>query len=179
MIDASICIALAPADGTEANELLKNADMALYGAKAGGRGVYRFFEADMDARMKDRRALELALRKAFDRGEFELHYQPVVNLHKGKVRPCEALLRWHHPQRGMVSPAEFIPIAEEIGLIVQLAERGIRGAWARARRRRGEMARRNLCSRQSVADAIGEQESFADGARRAGVVALGAAALGA
>jgi len=73
--------------------------------------------------MKVRRALELALRKAFDHGEFELYYQPVVNLDKGQVRSCEALLRWHHPERGMVSPAEFIPIAEEIGLIVAL------GAW--------------------------------------------------
>ena len=128
MIDASIGIALAPTDGIEANELLKNADMALYGAKADGRGVYRFFEPKMDARMKDRRVLELALRKAFENGEFELYYQPVLNLGKGAVRCCEALLRWHHPQRGMVSPAEFIPVAEDIGLIVALGEWVIRQA---------------------------------------------------
>jgi len=128
MIDASIGIALAPADGAEADELLKNADMALYGAKADGRGIYRFFESDMDARMKVRRSLELALRKAFDHGEFELYYQPVVNLDKGQVRSCEALLRWHHPERGMVPPVEFIPIAEEIGLIVALGEWVIRRA---------------------------------------------------
>jgi diguanylate cyclase (GGDEF)-like protein len=128
MIDASIGIALAPTDGSDANELLKNADMALYGAKADGRGVYRFFEAHMDARMKERRALELALRRAFDNNEFELYYQPMLNLGKGDIRCCEALLRWHHPERGMVSPVEFIPIAEEIGLIVALGERVIR--WA-------------------------------------------------
>jgi diguanylate cyclase (GGDEF)-like protein len=132
VIDASIGIAIAPADGTDANELLKNADMALYGAKADGRGVYRFFEHKMDARVKERRVLELALRKGFDHGEFELHYQPILNLHTGKVRCCEALLRWHHPQRGIVSPAEFIPIAEDIGLIVALGEWVIRRACADA-----------------------------------------------
>jgi diguanylate cyclase (GGDEF)-like protein len=132
MIDASIGIALAPADGTDANELLKNADMALYGAKSDGRGVFRFFEPNMDARMKERRVLELALRKAFDNGEFELYYQPVLNLDKGKARCCEALLRWHHPERGMVAPAEFIPVAEDIGLIVRLGEWVIRQACADA-----------------------------------------------
>jgi diguanylate cyclase (GGDEF)-like protein len=128
VIDASIGIALAPTDGSDANELLKNADMALYGAKASGRGIYRFFEPHMDAQMKERRALELALRRAFDNNEFELYYQPVLNLDEDKVRCCEALLRWHHPERGMVSPAEFIPVVEEIGLIVALGERVIR--WA-------------------------------------------------
>ena len=128
MIDASIGIALAPADGTEADELLKNADMALYGAKANGRGVYRFFEPAMDARMKERRALELALRKAFDQGEFELHYQPVLNLEKREVSCCEALIRWRHPERGIISPADFIPVAEEIGLITALGEWVIRRA---------------------------------------------------
>jgi diguanylate cyclase (GGDEF)-like protein len=128
MIDVSIGIAIAPDDGADANELLKNADMALYGAKANGRGAYSFFETDMDARIKQRRALELALRRAYDNGEFELYYQPVLNLDKGHARCCEALLRWHHPERGMVSPAEFIPVAEEIGLIVSLGEWVIRRA---------------------------------------------------
>ncbi|MGA7791328.1 MAG: EAL domain-containing protein [Xanthobacteraceae bacterium] len=128
VIDVSIGIALAPADGDDANELLKNADMALYGAKADGRGIYRFFEPTMDARMKERRALEVALRRAFERGEFELYYQPVLNLDQDEVRSCEALLRWHHPERGMVSPVEFIPVAEEIGLIVALGEWVIRSA---------------------------------------------------
>jgi diguanylate cyclase (GGDEF)-like protein len=128
VIDASIGIAVAPTDGTDANELLKNADMALYGAKADGRGVYRFFEPHMDANMRDRRALEVALRQAFDDNEFELYYQPIINLDTDEVRCCEALLRWHHPERGMVSPVDFIPVAEEIGLIVALGERVIR--WA-------------------------------------------------
>jgi diguanylate cyclase (GGDEF)-like protein len=134
VVNASIGISLAPADGTDPNELLKNADMALYGAKADGRGVYRFFEPKMDARMKARRTLEVALRKALENGEFELFYQPVVNLDKGNVRCCEALLRWHHPERGMVSPVEFIPVAEEIGLIVALGEWVIRRACEDAAR---------------------------------------------
>ena len=127
-IDASVGIAVAPADGTDTNELIKNADMALYGAKADGRGVYRFFEPNMDARMKARRALELALRRAFENGEFELYYQPMLNFDQGSARCCEALLRWHCPERGMVSPGEFIPVAEEMGLIVPLGEWVIRQA---------------------------------------------------
>jgi diguanylate cyclase (GGDEF)-like protein len=120
--ETSIGIALAPSDGTEPNELLKNADMALYGAKADGRGTYRFFEPEMDARMKTRRSLELALRKGLANGQFELHYQPLVSLEDRRITCCEALLRWQHPERGLVSPADFIPIAEEIGLIIPLGE---------------------------------------------------------
>jgi diguanylate cyclase (GGDEF)-like protein len=130
MINTSIGIALAPADGTDANDLLKNADMALYGAKAAGRGSYKFFEPKMDAHMKARRALELALRKAVENSEFEVHYQPSINLNNENVYCCEALLRWNHPERGMIPPAEFIPIAEEIGLIVALGEWVIRRACA-------------------------------------------------
>jgi diguanylate cyclase (GGDEF)-like protein len=127
-VDVSIGIALAPTDGTDANDLIRNADMALYRAKADGRGVYRFFEPNMDARMKARRALELALRRAFENGEFELYYQPMLSLAHGSARCCEALLRWHCPERGMVSPAEFIPVVEEMGLIVALGEWVIRQA---------------------------------------------------
>lgn len=128
IIDVSIGVAIGPTDGTDADLLLKNADMAMYGAKADGRGVYRFFEPKMDARMRERRTLELALRKAFENGEFELYYQPILNLASGDVQCCEALLRWHHPERNMVSPVEFVPIAEEIGLIAPLGEWVIRQA---------------------------------------------------
>ena len=118
--DASIGIALAPGDGVELDQLLKNADLALYGAKGDGRRTYRFFEAGMDERARVRRSLELDLRQAISDGSLEIYYQPVVNLENGKVSSCEALLRWRHPERGMISPAEFIPIAEDSGLINQL-----------------------------------------------------------
>ena len=118
--DASIGIALAPGDGLELDQLLKNADLALYGAKGDGRRTYRFFEAGMDERARVRRSLELDLRQAISDGSLETYYQPVVNLEDGKISSCEALLRWRHPERGMISPAEFIPIAEDSGLINQL-----------------------------------------------------------
>ena len=131
-IDASIGIASAPGDGTDADQLLKNADMALYRAKAEGRGMYRFFEPAMDARIKARRALELDMRKAVAGGEFEVHYQPIVDLQSDQICGCEALLRWPHPERGSVSPADFIPVAEETGLIVSLGEWVLRRACADA-----------------------------------------------
>jgi diguanylate cyclase (GGDEF)-like protein len=120
--DASIGIALAPQDGTDLDQLLKNADLAMYGAKSDGRRTYRFFEREMDARVRARRTLELDLRQAIVDGEFEIAYQPIVDLRSGAISGCEALLRWRHPDRGMISPAEFIPVAEDIGLISQLGE---------------------------------------------------------
>jgi diguanylate cyclase (GGDEF)-like protein/PAS domain S-box-containing protein len=131
-MDASIGIAMAPTDGTEADQLLKNADLAMYGAKSDGRGTYRFFEAEMDAHMKVRRALEFDLRQAVMCGEFEMFYQPLVNIREKTVVACEALMRWRHPKRGFVSPAEFIPVAEDAGLVNQLGEFALRTACAEA-----------------------------------------------
>ena len=131
-MDASIGIAMAPQDGTEADQLLKNADLAMYGAKADGRATYRFFEADMDAAMKARRALEFDLRQAIMCGEFELHYQPLVNIREKTVAGCEALMRWRHPKRGMVPPSEFIPVAEDAGIVNQLGEWALRTACLEA-----------------------------------------------
>lgn len=132
VVDTSIGISISPNDGTEAEQLLKNADLALYSAKGSGRGTYRFFENEMDVRMMERRNLELDLRAGFVNGQFEIHYQPLVNLASGQVSSCEALLRWDHPVRGAVSPQVFVPLAEEIGLITRIGEWVIRTACAEA-----------------------------------------------
>jgi diguanylate cyclase (GGDEF)-like protein/PAS domain S-box-containing protein len=132
LTDASVGIALAPDDGIESDKLLKNADLAMYSAKADGRRTYRFFEPGMDTRVKARRILEMDMRQSMIDGGFEVYYQPVVDLRSNQVSGCEALLRWHHPQRGMISPAEFIPVAEETGLIGQLGEWVLTTACAEA-----------------------------------------------
>jgi diguanylate cyclase (GGDEF)-like protein len=120
--DASIGIAIAPDHGDNLDDLLKRADLAMYAAKSEGRRTFRFFAPEYDAKARQRRQLELDLRQALARGEFEVHYQPLVDLAANVVTGCEALLRWRHPERGMVSPADFIPVAEDCGLIGEIGE---------------------------------------------------------
>jgi diguanylate cyclase (GGDEF)-like protein len=132
VVDSSIGIALAPHDGIEPNELIKNADLALFGAKASGRSTYRFFEQAMDQRMLERHKLELELRKALVNGEFEVHFQPLVNLATDRIGCCEALLRWNHPDRGYIPPDNFIHLAEETGLITRIGDWVIRTACQEA-----------------------------------------------
>jgi diguanylate cyclase (GGDEF)-like protein len=130
VVDTSIGISIAPNDGCDPDQLLKSADMALYGAKADGRATYRFFEPAMDTRIKTRRLLEHDLREALRNSEFEVYYQPIIGLDAKDIRAVEALLRWKHPQRGMILPNEFIPVAEEVGLINQIGEWILRTACA-------------------------------------------------
>ena len=116
-VSTSIGIAVGPEDGTSVDALLKNADIAMYHAKEGGRNRYEFFSADMSARVAARLALETELRWAVERQEFRVHYQPIIDMHSGAIVSAEALLRWQHPLRGLLKPAEFLPILEETGLI--------------------------------------------------------------
>lgn len=122
VIDVSIGISMAPTDGSEADQIINNADIALYRAKE-GRGRFRFFEPAMDAEIKARRELELDLARALANGELELHYQPIFDLDRDRITSCEALARWHHPERGLIPPDVFIPIAQESGLMIAL------GTW--------------------------------------------------
>jgi diguanylate cyclase (GGDEF)-like protein len=128
----SIGIAIAPQDGENSGALLRSADLALYRAKEAGRGTYAFFEESLNERAQQRRQLEADLRLALERGEFELVYQPLFDLEHNRICSFEALLRWHHPKRGLVSPADFVPVAEDTGLIVPIGAWVIREASAQA-----------------------------------------------
>jgi diguanylate cyclase (GGDEF)-like protein len=130
---ASIGIVMSAID-LETTQLLKNADLALYRAKADGRATFRFFEAEMDARAQERRMMEMDLRHAVARGQLELHYQAQVDLYSDQILGFEALVRWRHPERGLIAPGAFIPLAEETGLIIRLGEWVIRQACADAAR---------------------------------------------
>ena len=132
VIGASIGISVAPDDGMDPDVLIKSADMALYRAKDNGRNAFSFFESGMDTKMQERRILEIDFRKAIAVGEFELFYQPLMNLEQNMISGFEALLRWNHPERGVVSPGTFIPLAEETGLIIPLGEWVLRRACAEA-----------------------------------------------
>ncbi len=134
VIGASVGLSLAPGDGSDPDILLHNADIALYRSKTAGRGTLHFFEAGMDEALQARRSLEADLRQALGRNEFELYYQPIVAAGSLAIVGFEALLRWFHPERGAVSPAEFIPVAEEIGIIDTLGGWVLRQACAEAAR---------------------------------------------
>jgi len=134
IVGTSVGIAVGPGDGNAPDKLLRNADLALYRAKGDGRGTFRFFESAMDEQMQARRVMEQDLRKALPAGEFELYYQPVVNLGRNEISGFEALIRWNHPDAGQVPPSTFIPLAEEIGFIVPLGEWVIREACLAAAR---------------------------------------------
>lgn len=139
-LSASFGIAIGPGDGADGDALLQNADLALYRAKSEGKGTYQFFEASLDEEARRRRQMELDLRQTVREGGFELYFQPLYSLSEQRLKGFEALIRWNHPDRGFVGPADFIPLAEETGLIVQIGEWVIREACAQAAQWPGELS---------------------------------------
>jgi diguanylate cyclase len=131
-IGGSIGISVYPGDGEDAETLIKNADTAMYHAKERGRNNFQFFKAEMNLKAVERQSLEGSLRRALEREEFLLHYQPKVNLDTGEITGVEALIRWQHPDRGLVPPSQFVPIAEDCGLILQIGRWVLREACRQA-----------------------------------------------
>ena len=137
-ISVSIGISIYPDDGQDVETLIKSADTAMYYAKENGRNNYKFFEQDMNARAVHRQSIEVSLRRALERQEFVLYYQPKINLHSGTIVGVEALIRWQHPERGLLPPSQFVPIAEDCGLILPIGRWVLReaclqvGAWLQA-----------------------------------------------
>jgi len=168
IIGASVGIAIAPYDGIEPDELVKSADLALYAAKGGGRGMYRFYSNDLKDSAHERREIEEELRDALARGELQLHYQPVVRAADNVVTGFEALMRWNHPERGPISPAVFIPIAEESNLIAALGDWALRQACADAAKWPGDL---------KVAVNVSAQQFSSDGLPVTVANALAAAGL--
>jgi diguanylate cyclase (GGDEF)-like protein len=138
-VRTSIGVAMAPHDGDSADQLLRNADLALYRAKTESRDTWRFFKPEMEASARARRSLELDLRNALANETFEIYYQPIIDLKTGRIGTCEALLRWPHRERGMISPAEFIPVAEEMGIITEIDQWVLRKACIECRRWGGDV----------------------------------------
>ena len=132
LVGASVGIAMAPDHGEKAEELLRNSDLALYRAKADGKGRHCFFAPSMNTLMQSRRLLEVDLREAIEGEKLEVHFQPLIDIFSGQIIACEALVRWNHPTRGFVPPVDFIPLAEETGLVVRLGEFVLRKACAEA-----------------------------------------------
>ncbi len=132
-VTTSIGLSVFPDDGLDAEALVKNADTAMYQAKENGRHSYQFFKPAMNVRAVERQSIEESLRRALEREEFTLHYQPKINLRTGEITGAEALLRWTHPARGRVSPAQFIPVAEDCGLILPIGQWVLREACKQAR----------------------------------------------
>lgn len=152
---ASMGIAVAPHDGVDGTTLMKNADLALYRAKRDGKATYHFFEQSLDEQARHRRQMELDLRLAIRDGGFELYFQPLYSMHEERLMAFEALIRWPHPEVGMISPVEFIPLAEETGLIVQIGEWVIREACRQAATWDGELSVAvNISPKQFVAPGL-------------------------